>query len=308
MVRMHHRIIHLVSPFAALLLAVHCDKTTGKDFLGSAVVEAKTYTVATTAQGSVVAMLRDEGQKVVAGEILAIIDTVQLSLLKQEILAGKSELGASLAAQAAQNNALQSDAAGIDREFTRVDQLVKKGSAPEQQRDNLGTQLQSSQMRLAASRHTITSFQAKSSSLAIKLQEIDDQIRRCYVRSPVNGIVLTRYRNVGEVAGPGNPFFEIGAFDTLYADFFVPQTMLASITYNQAVRIRLDDQGPSAGAGKSGETFLPGKVTWIGSEAEFSPKNIQTRQSRNELVFRIRATIPNTDGMLKRGLPVEVWR
>jgi HlyD family secretion protein len=60
--------------------------------------------------------------------------------------------------------------------------------------------------------------------------------------------------------------------------------------------------------GKNKETFLPGTVTWIGSEAEFSPKNIQTRQSRNELVFRIRATIPNANGRLKRGLPVEVWR
>jgi HlyD family secretion protein len=306
--RICHWIIRGAAAVSAALTVAGCDTTTSRDFLGSAVVEAKTYTVATTAQGSIVAVLRDEGQRVAKGDLIAVIDTVQLVLMKQEVLVSRSELGASIAAQNAQNSALASDVAGVDREFTRADQLVKKGSAPEQQRDNLGTQLQSSQMRLAASRHTITSLGAKGSGLAIKLQEIEDQIRRCYIRSPVNGVVLTRYRNVGEVAGPGNPFFEIGAFDTLYADFFVPQTMLASISLDQKVRIRLDDREPAAGSAKTMETFLPGTVSWIGSEAEFSPKNIQTRQSRNELVFRIRATIPNVNGKLKRGLPVEVWR
>jgi len=291
--------------FAALVIG-GCDKTTGKDFLGSAVVEAKTYTVATTAQGAIVAVLRDEGQKVVKDEIIAIIDTIPLSLMRQEILANRGDVNATIAAQVAQNNALASDAAGAEREFTRIDGLVKKGSAPEQQRDNLGTALQSSQSRLAAARHTIASLKAKNDGQAIKLAEIEDQIQRCYVRSPVSGVVLTRYRNPGEVAAPGNPFFEIGAFDTLYADFFVPQPMLAALSYNQKVHIRLDTRDGSK-KDKSGIT-VPGIVTWIGSEAEFSPKNIQTRQSRNELVFRVRATIPNTSGLLKRGLPVEVWQ
>ena len=301
----HRPILGMAGIFLALLVFVQCDSTTSKDFLGSAVVEAKTCDVATTAQGSIVAILSDEGRKVNKGELIAVIDTVQLALARQEVLASRSELGASIAAQAAQNNALASDVAGVDREFARIDQLVKKGSAPEQQRDNLGTQLQSSQSRLIAAKHTVSSLKDKNDGLAIRLAEIEDQIGRCYIRSPVSGVVLTRYRNVGEVAGPGNPFFEIGAFDTLYADFFVPQTMLASITYGQAVRIRLDDKESSAGAKQD---FVPGTVTWIGSEAEFSPKNIQTRQSRNELVFRIRATIPNINGKLKRGLPVEVWR
>jgi HlyD family secretion protein len=125
------------------------------------------------------------------------------------------------------------------------------------------------------------------------------------VAAPSSGVVLTRYRNVGEIVAPANPIFNIGEFDTLYADFFVPQTKLASLKFGDAVRIRLDNQSPTA---REPARFVPAVITWIGSEAEFSPKNIQTRQSRNELVFRIRATIPNSDGSLKRGLPVEVWR
>jgi HlyD family secretion protein len=287
------------------LTALVCDQTAKKDFLGSAIAETRTYAVATTAQGQITAVYREEGQSVKKGELLAIIDTVQLTLLRLEVMANLREMGATVSSSDAQINAITTDVAGVEREFTRTETLVKKGSATEQQRDNLGTQLQSSQMKLVAARRQASSLMERERGLQIKLQQIDDQIRRSYVRSPANGIVLTRYRNEGEVVGPGNPIFEVGEFDTMYADFFVPQTILATVKYSQQVRIRLDYDEPSQ---KQKEEFLPAQITWIGSEAEFSPKNIQTRQSRNELVFRIRATIPNTGGTLKRGLPLEVWR
>jgi HlyD family secretion protein len=286
--------------------ALQCGQTTNdKDFLGSAVVEGRTWLVATTAGGSIMAMNKDEGQKAERNELLAVIDTVPLTLQKLEAIAGMSELAASISAQEAQNKSLATDVAGVEREFGRADQLARQGSAPEQLRDNLGSQLQSTQLKLAASRHMISSLQAKDRALLINRQMLDDQIRRCYVKSPSDGIILTRYRNAGEVAAPGTPLFELGAFDTLYADFFVPQAALASIAYGQKVRIRVNF---ADGASKRKMKFLPASVTWIGSEAEFSPKNIQTRQSRNELVFRVRAAIPNIEGLLKRGLPVEVWR
>jgi len=299
----HHLIVALFSLAAG---ALHCgDMSNSKNFLGSAVAESRTWLVATTASGSIVAMNSDEGRKAVKNELLAVIDTVPLTLQKLEVIAGMSELAASISAQEAQNQSLATDVAGAEREFSRTDQLAKQGSATEQMRDNLGSQLQSTQLKLTASRHLVSSLQAKDQALIIKRRLLDDQIRRCYVTAPADGIILTRYRNAGEVSAPGNPLYELGAFDTLYADFFVPQTTLATIAYGQKVRIRVDfDDGASKGKMK----FLPAIVTWIGSEAEFSPKNIQTRQSRNELVFRVRATVPNTEGTLKRGLPVEVWR
>jgi HlyD family secretion protein len=290
---------------AILLFLVSCDRTVSKDFLGSAVVEARTYAVATTAQGSIVALNKDEGHTVEKGELIAIIDTVQLSLIRLELESSLRELGTSVSAKDAEIKALATDVGGAEREFARIEDLVKKGSATEQNRDNLGTQFQSAQMKLVATRRVAQSLKEKENGLRIKLQQIDDQIRRCYVASPARGIVLTRFRNQGEVVGPGNPIVEIGEFDSLYADFFVPQNILATIKYNQKVRIRLDFND---GATKEQAKFVDGAITWIGSEAEFSPKNIQTRKSRNELVFRVRATIPQVEGALKRGLPVEVWR
>ena len=255
--------------------------------------------------GTHLALYTDEGQRVAKDELVAVIDTVPLALQKQEIIAGMGEIGASIASQEAQNKSLEADVSGAEREFKRADELAKKGSGTEQQRDLLGTQLQSTQLRLSAMKRQKMALIQRNKELAARLAQIDDQIRRCYVTSPSSGVVLTRYRNVGEVVAPANPIFKIGEFDTLYADFFVPQPVLATLKLGQRVRIRLDYEAPVS---KEPARFIPGIITWIGSEAEFSPKNIQTRQSRNELVFRIRATIPNADGSLKRGLPVEVWR
>jgi HlyD family secretion protein len=294
--------LFIISSLTALLA---CGAENDRNFLGSAVVDGRTYDVATTAQGRIMAIFTDEGHAVAKGELTAVIDTVPLVLQKQEIMADMDELGASIASQEAQNKSTESDVSGAEREFNRAEELEKSGSGTEQQRDLLGTQLQSTELRLASLRRQKTALVQRNKELQARLAQVEDQIARCYVTAPSPGVVLTRYRNVGEVVAPANPIFNIGEFDTLYADFFVPQTELASLKLGDAVRIRLDDRSPAA---KEPARFVPAVVTWIGSEAEFSPKNIQTRQSRNELVFRIRATIPNTDRSLKRGLPVEVWR
>ena len=102
-----------------------------------------------------------------------------------------------------------------------------------------------------------------------------------------------------EAALPGRPLVEIGKTDTLWADFFVGQQQLAKFKLGQALRLRLDTGGEPL--------WIPAKLTWISTEAEFTPKGVQTREARNDLVFRARALAANPQGELKRGLPVEVW-
>ncbi|HUI91171.1 MAG TPA: HlyD family efflux transporter periplasmic adaptor subunit [Chitinivibrionales bacterium] len=282
-----------------------CSSMNSKNFIGSAVVEAQTYQVATTAQGTIVALYKEEGQQVAKGELIAVIDTVPLVLRVNEVNTSLAELLGSIAAQKDQLSSQESDVKGVEREYKRIAELVAQGSAPSQQKDNLQTQVESSSLRVQANKMSLTALAAKISTINAQKAELMNQIAHCYVRSPAPGTVLTKYKNLGEVALPGNPVFEIGAYDTMQVDFYVPQTMLAGFRLGQAVRIRLDDQGSG---NKKKETFVPAQITWISSDAEFSPKNIQTRESRNELVFKIRALAANKDGILKRGLPVEVWR
>jgi len=190
----------------------------------------------------------------------------------------------------------------MERDYARIAPLAKEGSLPAQQEDKLASGLDAGRAKLSAAKQMLTSLDAKRQGLEARIGLLQDQLGKCYLRAPVAGRVLTRYKNPDETAAPGQPVYEIGREDTLRIDFFVPQTWLSGIKYGQAVRIRLDQGGSKEGS------FLPATVSWIGNEAEFSPKNIQTRESRNELVFRVRALAANKDGLLKRGLPVEVWK
>lgn len=277
-----------------------CGGKTDPDFIGSAIVEAQTFQTSALVQGKLASLLKQEGQEVAAGELLAVVDTVPLILQLKEAEAGLGELAAGLRSKVNEVKAAQADIRGLERDYDRVAPLVKEGALPPQQGDKLASALESARLKLTAGKDMLSSLKGKEEGLRARMESIREQIRRCYLRAPAPGRVLTRYKNPEEVVGAGQPVFEIGRDDTLQVDFFVPQVELSGIKYGQPVRIRMD-RG-------DGEVFLPAAVSWIGQEAEFSPRNIQTRESRNELVFRVRALAANKEGVLKRGLPVEVWK
>ncbi len=288
-----------------VMMHVGCIRKQAPDFLGSAVVESRTYQIAGMAQGMVLTVRKQEGERVESGEILAVIDTVALVLKLSEVSANFSELEQLIAAKRAEKAALEAEIRGLAREYGRIGDLADKGSVPTQQKDDLGTKVQASNQKRNAAKFMLNSLDEKKRTLDANRALLNDQLSKCYLRAPAKGVVISRYRNPGEVVGPGMPVLEVATFDTLYADFFVPQPLLAKLTYGQQVRIRVDTQDEK---GRNSELFIPAAISWIAGEAEFSPKNIQTRESRNELVFKVRAEAANPDGVLKRGLPVEVWR
>lgn len=286
---------------AALLLAAACTETVPPEFLGSAIVEAQVYQVGTTVQGQLVAVHFDEGQRADSGALMAVVDTVPLMLTLDELSAGRSELGQQIAARRAEVEAAKSEVRGLKREVERMRTLVEKGSAPAQKRDQLETSYETAQFKLKAAKAAMAGLVSHRKTVDAKEAQLREQLSRCYVRAPASGVVLTRYRSVGEIAGPAAPLFEIGSYDSVWADFFASQPLVGTLTLGQQVRLRVDT-GPKAEA-----VFVEAALTWISDEAEFSPKNIQTRDARNELVFRVRARAANPDRILKRGLPVEVW-
>jgi HlyD family secretion protein len=282
---------------------IGCAGRTDPDFIGSAVVEAQTYQVTSLVQGRLAGLYKQEGQPVEAGELLAVVDTITFILQLQEAEGGLAELTAGKRARENEIKAAQAEIRGLERDYARIEPLVKEGSLPPQQGDKLASALDAARLKLSAGKDMLLSLAGKQQGLEARIAQIREQLRRCYLRAPASGRVLTRYKNPEEAAAPGQPVYEIGKEDTLQVDFFVPQAMLADIKYGQTVRLRID----SRNADEEG-VHIPASVSWIGHEAEFSPKNIQTRESRNELVFRVRALAANKDGMLKRGLPVEVWK
>lgn len=278
-----------------------CQRSEDPRFLGSAQIDSDHYTLAPAVAGPLVAVLKNEGDSVIAGEMIALIDTIPLHWQREELIASHVELQATMRAKNQEVAAIGTEAGGVERDLKRIGTLVKSGSAPEQQEDKLRTSLQSARERQRAVAAGAEGLKSKQTALDAKLSLLEDQLSRCVLRAPVSGKILTRYRNVGEMASPGQPVYEMSRGDTLRADFYVPQPTLSSLKLGGQVFIRVDEENQSA-------KFLPATIAYISDEAEFAPKNTQTRESRNELVFEVRSVAADPTGILKRGLPVEIWK
>ncbi|MBD3242758.1 MAG: HlyD family efflux transporter periplasmic adaptor subunit, partial [Chitinivibrionales bacterium] len=207
-----------------------CGERVPEDFLGSAVVDVRTYEVGTTVQGPIASVYRDEGQRVERGDTLALVDTVPLRLSLDELRANYGELNKQIGARRAEVEAAKSEVRGLKREVDRIRNLVEKGSAPAQQLDKLETNYESAQFKLKGAESALASVASRRQTLHAKEAQLREQLHRCRVKAPVGGIVLTRYRSEGEIAGPAAPLFEIGSYDTVWADFFVPQPVLGALT------------------------------------------------------------------------------
>jgi len=285
-----------------LIVITGCIQKDKDGFLGSSVIETVTTTLSAASGGELVFMDVTEGAKVSAGQSIAMIDTVLLHLKLKELGAAEMELRLQRNALIAEKGSLEQNVKGLKRESERAGTLAQKGAAPMQRKDDLETQYSSSEYKVSSVGYKIAALAAQEENLSSKREQIRYQIEKSKIVSPENGIVLTVYKRRGEVVGPGNPVVEIGAFDTVRVDFFVPQTALAEIKTGMQVFVRCDTED------KSAPVFAPAYVSWINNEAEFTPENIQTRESRNGLVFKVQALAPNPEGVLMRGMPVEIWK
>ncbi|MCB9495363.1 MAG: efflux RND transporter periplasmic adaptor subunit [Fibrobacteria bacterium] len=289
----------LLASLAATAFLGGCRDDVGPGFLSSATIESDLWKISPSTPGTWEKVAVGEGSPVDSGQFLAQVDSIPLVLKRAELQAAQAELQAGIAARSAEHRVLEAAHKGVEREASRATSLVADGAAPSRTSDEMQTQLATSKARLAASRSAIAALKAKGVVLSAQMNSLEDQIRRCTLASPTTGTVTARYRNAGEAAIPGRPVLEIGRTDTLWAEFFVAQPVLSRLKLHQILRLRLDSD--------TGESWTTARLSWISDEAEFTPKGVQTRASRNELVFRCRALAANPQGILKRGLPVEVW-
>ena len=286
--------------FAGLLAG--CQKSETGTFLGSAVIEVETWQVPALVQGPLSSVLKEEGDSVSGGELIALVDTVPYALQYAEAAAGIPGVDASVASKSSEIASLQAEKTGLELEAGRITPLSQAGAATAQQLDKITTSNDAARFRLDAARRSVKGLDAQRQALQYRLEFLRTQWMRCRILAPVSGIVLTRYRNTAEAVAPGQSVFEIGRRDSVRLDFFVPQGELSALHLGDGIRIRIE------GETKAQVLHVPAVVSFISSEAEFTPKNTQTRESRAELVYRVRAVASSQNELLKRGLPVEIWR
>lgn len=282
-------------PALLILTACHSNKDASD---ASGTFEATEVIVSAQATGPLLAFNVEEGQDLKAGTNLGCIDTVQLDLRKKQ-------LEASIQAAQARKPEVEVQLAALEQQITtarsekrRVENLVKANAANQKQLDDLNAQIEVLTKQLQATRSTLvsssTGINKESSALRIQIDQINDQLRRSYISSPIDGTVLVKYAETGELAIQGKSLFKVADLSRMILRVYVTADQLAKLKVGQKVDV-------NAELGTTENKAYQGVVTWISGKSEFTPKTIQTRDERANLVYAVKVAVPN-DGILKIGM------
>lgn len=300
--------------FTALFFS--CQKTAPKaDAYGN--FEADERIISAEAQGKILTLNIEEGQSLKAGQQVGSIDSVQLALRREQlqasiraVVAKSPAIGAQLAVFEKQTASVKQQLATLDREKRRVENLLKSDAATPKQLDDLNAQIEAAQRQLDVIGEQRTASDAvlgvqKNGLLAevLPLQkqvaQLDDQLAKCHIVNPLDGTVLVKYAEPGEVTSFGKPLYKIADLATMTLRAYVAGDQLARIKIGQDVRVLVD-------AAEGQQQEFVGRVRWISPKAEFTPKVIQTKEERVNLVYAVKISVANAEGALKIGMPAEV--
>jgi HlyD family secretion protein len=304
---------------ALCVLAVACDglRRNGR-LVASGHIEAVDVRILTKVRGRVLKRPVDEGDPVKVGQVLAVIDTIDNELQLRQAQADRDQADANLRLKVAGSRredvdqlaalvaATQADLDGAEKELLRQERLVADGITTAQTRDDalarrdaLKGQLESARQNLvrakAGSRsQEIDSARASLASMDARIAQLNQQIADATIVSPVDGIVTEKIAEPGELLAAGSPVLVVTDLAQPWLTVYVPEPDLGKIKLGASAEVVTD-----------GREHRTGKVTFIASKAEFTPKNVQTRDERVKLVYRVKIGLDNADGLFKPGMPAE---
>lgn len=261
--------------------------------------EAAEIVVSSESSGRLIDYRAREGEHLAVGEIVAVVDTTQLVLQRDALQAQRAAAASRIQNVRAQLNVLEERERIAAREESRFENLVSRDAAPARQLDEASDQLRILQHEAQTVPSQIATIRSEIASVDAQIAQINEQITRSIIRNPVDGVVLTSFAEPHELAAPGRALYEIADLDTLFLRAYVSGGQLPDVRLGEPVEVVVDAAGDEI-------RTLPGTVSWIAPEAEFTPKLIQTRDDRVDLVYAVRVRVPNEDGRLKIGMPGEV--
>jgi len=287
-------------PLAALVAiaaAGGCTKAEKPDAYGN--VEATEVTVGSQASGQLLAFTPNEGQKLSTGALAAVVDTSALVLQLQQIVAQRTSTGSRVNEFTKQAGVLEAQRVVAERTYERAKRLFAQQAATAQQLDQAERDYRTLVAQIEALRAQRQTASVDVSSSDARVAQIRDQIRKSRIINPVSGTVLTTFVNTGEFVQVGQPLYKIANLDTVELRAYVTEPQLAQVKIGMPVQLTID-------VGDQQRRSLTGTVSWVSSQAEFTPTPIETRDERTNLVYAIKVRVPNTNGMLKIGMPADV--
>lgn len=260
--------------------------------------EATEITVSAEANGRITALVITDGEHLTAGQVIGEIDTVQLYLKKRQL---EAALGSSVNRRqdvAKQIAATEQQIKWQQGEKMRFERLLAQDAATQKQVDDITNQIAVLEKQLTAQRSSLEnanrSIADESQSIEIQIAQVNDQLGKSRITAPITGTVLVRYTESGEFTAVGKPLFTIADIDNMYLRAYVTADMLTKMKLGQKVSVYSD-------FGSNEQREYEGVVEWISSRGEFTPKSIQTRNERANMVYAVKVAVKN-DGYLKIGM------
>ena len=259
-------------------------------------------TISAETAGKIESMPLIEGDSVTKGETIAQVDTTMFSIQLKQLMSQRKSTESSSPDISAQAAALRAQIAHQQQECERFGRLLEDGATTQKTYDDAKAYLKTLQGQLEALLSSLnkskTSINDNSEAIYFQTEQIREQIEKCIIKSPLSGTILIKYAEQGEYATPGKPLYKIADMENIYLRSYFTCDQLADLKLGQEVTVIADFGGD--------EQFkYPGVITWISDESEFTPKSIQPKDSRANLVYAVKIAVKN-DGRLKLGQYGEV--
>jgi len=310
---MKRRYYFLVVIYYTVLLS--CNGKNG-NFDASGTFEADEVIVSSELPGKILRFDVEEGKSLPKDSVVGVVDAENIVLQKEQVEANIQSLGEKTSDVTPHVKLLENQLAvqesrlsNLLHEKTRIENLVKQDAATGKQLDDINSEVDVARKNIAVTKQQINvqrnniatqnrSILSEGKPLEKRVAQLNDQLKRANIINPVNGTVITKYAEAGEITSSGKPLYKIADLSTMTLRAYITGTQLSQVKLGQPVRVLVDD-----GADKYKE--LPGTITWISDKAEFTPKTIQTKDERANLVYAIKIKVKN-DGYLKIGMYGEV--
>ena len=268
----------------------------------SGVFETKEIIISAKGSGEIRCFNVEEGQTVKATDILGYIDTTQLYLKKLQLEINAKAMKNQFVDINKQTAAIEQQIATAKKEKARIENLLKSEAATTKQLDDINAQIATLEKQLDATKTSMqqsnSGVEDTKSGVAVQIAQIDDQIKNSIIQSPINGTILTKYAEAGELAIQGKVLFKVADMSNMFLRAYITASQLTELKIGQQVKVFSD-------MGKSDRREYQGTVTWISDKAEFTPKTILTKDERANLVYAVKILVKN-DGFIKKGMYGEV--
>jgi HlyD family secretion protein len=276
---------------------ISCNKNNDKaDGYGN--FEATEVTISAEANGEIEYLKLEEGDVLEPNNQVGLIDTTQLHFNKQQLIASKSTVYSKSENVLSQIKVLQEQLKTTLIEKKRIQNMFAENAATKRQVDEIEGKVSVIQEQIKSVQTQNAPIVNEVKSIDVQIEKINDQIEKSKIINPIKGTVLSKYAEPNEVTAFGKPLYKIADISEMTLRVYISETQLSNIKIGQNVTVKIDSENEM-------KSFT-GTISWIASSAEFTPKVIQTKEERVNLVYAVKVNVKN-DGSLKIGMPAEMW-